>query len=46
MLDEDHFPEKLQVHGNDGEIEEGFMNDYNHALVSKAALKFDTGSLN
>ncbi len=22
------------------------MNDYNHALVSKAALKFDTGSLN
>lgn len=45
-IDEDHFPNKIKIEGHDGEIEEGFLNDYSHALQSKAALRFDEGSLN
>lgn len=45
-LDEDYLPDKIKVEGHDGEIEEGFLNDYSHALQSKAALRFEDESVN
>ena len=45
-LDEDFLPDKIKIEGHDGEIEEGFLNDYSHALQSKAALRFEDGSVN
>ena len=40
LMEEHLVGNKAHGLGEDGEIEEGFMNDYNHALTSKQAFKF------
>ena len=45
-LDEDYFPDKIKMEGHDGELQEGFLGDNSYALASKAALRFEDGSIN